>query len=124
MGVYSLLVVYFVLVVVVECLAGITDLGRAPHVGETPSVPLLAPLLLSPTLWHFLLQVLSEMVLDTLFPVPVAIFPVGVTLRPVPPALPHLGAGAGDGASQGGIKAARMSRHVGCERVVLGVCLS
>ena len=33
------------------------------------------------------------------------VIPVGVTLRPVPPALPRLGAGAGDGASQGGIRA-------------------
>ena len=82
------------------------------------------PRLLFPLLLVLPLQVLSEMVLDTSSPVLVTIFFVGVTLRPVPPALPHLGAGAGDGASQGGIRAARMSRHVGCERVVLSVCQS
>ena len=50
--------------------------------------------------------------------------PICVALHPVLPALPHLGAGVGGGASQGGIRAARISRHVGCERVVLGVCQS
>ena len=44
-------------------------------------------------------QVLSETVLDTSSLVLVTIFPVGVALRPVPPALPHLGVGAGGGAS-------------------------
>ena len=72
----------------------------------------------------FSLQVLSETVLDTSSPILVTIFFVGVALRPVPPALPHLGAGAGGGASQGDIRATRMSRHVGCERVVLGLCQS
>ena len=82
------------------------------------------PRFLFPLLLVFPLQVLSETILDTSSPVLVAIFPFGVALRPVLPALPRLGAGAGGGASQGGIRAARMSRHVGSERVVLGVCLS
>ena len=82
------------------------------------------PRFLFPLLLVFPLQVLSETILDTSSPVLVAIFPVGVVLRPVPPALSRLGAGAGDGVSQGGIRAARMSRHVGSERVVLGVCQS
>ena len=80
------------------CLAGVTGHGRAPLAGETPSVTLLAPLPLSPASrvpptgplrdgpGHFV-------------PVLVMIFPVGMALRPVPPALPRLGAGAGDGAS-------------------------
>ena len=55
---------------------------------------------LFPLLLVFPLQVLSETVLDTSSPVLVTIFPVGVALRPVPPALPHLGAGEGGGASQ------------------------
>ena len=82
------------------------------------------PRFLFPLLLVFPLQVLSETVLDTSSPVPVAIFPVSVALRPVLPTLPRLGTEAGVGPSQGGIRAAQMSRHVGCERVVLGVCLS
>ena len=89
-------------------------LGRLPLLLSLPRFPF-------PLFLVFPLQVLSETVLDTSFPVLVTIFPVGVALRPVPPALPHLGAGAGGGAPQGGIRAARMSRHVRCERVVLGV---
>ena len=57
------------------------------------------PRFLFPLLLVFLLQVLSEMVLDTSSPVPVAIFFVSVALRPVLPALPRLGVGAGGGAS-------------------------
>ena len=72
----------------------------------------------------FPLQVLSETVLDTSSPVPVMIFPISVVLRPVSPAFPCLRAGAGDRASQGDIRAAQMSRYVGCEWVLLGVCLS
>ena len=68
---------------------------------------------LFPLLLVFPLQVFPEMVLDISSPVLVTIFSGGVALRPVPPALPHLGAGAGGGASQGGIRAARMSRRVG-----------
>ena len=61
------------------------------------------------------------MILDTFIPRPCPDILIGMALYPVLPALPHLGAGAGGGASQGGIRAARMSRHVGCERVMLGV---
>ena len=82
------------------------------------------PRFLFPLLLVFPLQVLSETVLDTSSPVLVALFPVSMALCPVSPALPHLKAGAGDEASQGGIRAARMSRLVRCERVTLGVCLS
>ena len=60
------------------------------------------PRFLFPLLLVFPLQVLSEMVLDTSSPVFVTIFPVGVALNPVPPALPCLGAGAGVGASHNG----------------------
>ena len=69
------------------------------------------------------LQVFSEIVLDTLSPVLVLCLPFSMALHPVLPALPRLMAGAGGGASQGGIRVAQMSRHVGCERVVLGVYL-
>ena len=82
------------------------------------------PRFLFPLLLVFPLQVLSETVLDTSSPVPVAIFPIGVALCPVLPILPYLRAGVGGGVPQGGIRAARMSRHVGCERVMLGVCQS
>ena len=82
------------------------------------------PRFLFPLLLVFPLQVLSETVLDTSSPIPVAIFPVSVALCPVPPALPHLRAGAGGGASQGGIRAAQMSRHVEYEQVLLDVDLS
>ena len=82
------------------------------------------PRFLFPLLLVFPLQVLSETILDTSSPVLVAIFLVGVAFRPVPPALPRLGARAGVGASQGGIRATQMSRYVGCERVVLGICQS
>ena len=58
------------------------------------------PRFLFPLLLVFPLQVLSETILNTSSPVLVVIFPVGVALRPVLPALPHLGAGAGGGASQ------------------------
>ena len=50
------------------------------------------PRFLFPLLLVFPLQVLSETILDTSSPILVAIFPVGVALRPVPPALPCLGA--------------------------------
>ena len=114
-------IVYYLPVVVVECLAGVTGCGQAPRTGETSSVRFLVWPPLSPTLWCSPLQVLSKTVLDTLSPIPVVIFFISVALHPVLPALPHLGAGAGDGASQGGIRVAWMSRHVGCERVMLGV---
>ena len=81
-------------------------LGRLRSLLSLPHFPF-------PVLLVFPLQVLSEMILDTSSPVPIAIFLVGMALHPVPPALPHLGAGAGDGVSQGGIRGARMSRHVG-----------
>ena len=89
-------------------------LGRLRPLLSLPHFPF-------PLLVVFPLQVLSDTVLDTSSPILVTIFPIGVALRPVPPALPLLGAGAGGGASQGGIRAARMSRYVGCERVVLGI---
>ena len=62
--------------------------------------PLSLSRFLFPLLLVFPLQVLSETVLDTSSPILITILPVGVALRPVLPALPHLGAGAGDGASQ------------------------
>ena len=76
------------------CLACVTGYGLALRTGETSSVALLVPLPLSPASrvpptgplrdgpGHFV-------------SVLVTIFPAGVALRPVPPALPHLGAGAG-----------------------------
>ena len=70
-----------------------------PLLGRLRSL-LSLPRFLFPLLVVFPLQVLSETVLDTSSPVLVSIFSVGVALRPVPPALPHLGVGAGDGASQ------------------------
>ena len=71
---------------------------------ELPLLGRLRPLLSLPRfpfslLVVFPLQVLSETVLDTSSPVLVTIFPVGVALHPALPALPRLGAGAGDGAS-------------------------
>ena len=96
------------------CLASVQVVDELPLLGRLR--PLLSlPRFPFPLLVVFPLQVLSETVLDTSSPVLVTVFPVGVALRPVSPALPHLGAGAGGGASQGGIRAAQMSRHVGSE---------
>ena len=105
------------------CLAGVKVIDELSLLGRL-CLLLSLPRFPFPLLLVFPLQVLSETVLDTSPPVSVVIFPVGVALRPVPPNLLHLGAGAGDGASQGGIRATQMSRHVGCEQVMLGVCQS
>ena len=94
---FSFLPVVYI-IVVVECLVGVQVVDELlVSRGLHPFLSL--PRLLFPLLLLFPLQVLYEMVLDTSSPVFVTIFPVGLALRPVPPALPHLGAGAGDGAS-------------------------
>ena len=119
---FSFLPVVYI-IVVVECLAGLQVVDELLVLGRLrPFLSL--PRLLFPLFRMFPLQVISETVLNTLSPVPVTIFPISVVLHPVPPALPHLGAGAGDGASQGGIRATQMSRHVRCERVMLSACQS
>ena len=72
----------------------------APCTGETLSICFRAHCPLSPILSVVpTLQVLFEMVLDTLSPVPIACLPFSVVLYPILLTFPHLGAGAGGGAS-------------------------
>ena len=73
-------------------------------VGELPVQERLRPLLSLPRLLSPLLLVFPPTSplrdgLDTSSPLLVVIFSIGVVLRPVSPALPHLEAGVGDGAS-------------------------